>query len=475
MVKKITLFILFLFGIRILSAQELSNVSNLVDSIKVYYNASDYRSLYNLLSPDFKKKFPEQEHTNFYQKNIFPAYDKMVSFRYQQNKQGAETYLIKFTKGELQLSLFIDSYFKIAGMQWLPNNQTEQEATKRKKTYLSDNKKTSSLDLFVDSIVKDHMSSAVSCGLSIGLYSKGSTYFYNYGETKRNTNQLPSKNSIYEIGSITKTFTGLLLAKAVNEKKINLDDDIRLWLPGNYPDLEFKGKAILVKHLADHTSRIPSVPLDLEKQKEYNPLNPYKNYDRQMIFDGLKNFRPDTIPGSKYDYSNMGMSILGIILEKVYGQSYSELIKTFAESKQMMHSRILTSTEDLKLKCTGYNDSGKETPYWELNNFMAAGGIQSCTEDMITYLKLNLEGKESYINASHQTHWGDDKFGIGLGWHIIQTKKGNKMIWHNGGTFGFSSFCGLIKEKDCAVIILSNSGSNVDAIGISLFKFLQEL
>jgi len=193
-----------------------------------------------------------------------------------------------------------------------------------------------------------------------------------------------------------------------------------------------------------------------------------------MLFEALKNFRPDTLPGSKYDYSNMGMSLLGIILEKVYAKTYDELIRDYTETHQLTHTRVTLSTDDLKLVCVGYNDTGKETPYWDLNEFMAAGGIHSSTEDMIKYLKLNLEEKEIPVKESHQIQWGDEKFGIGLGWHIIQTKKGNKMIWHNGGTYGFSSFCGFIKEKDCALIILSNSGSNVDAIGISLFKFLQE-
>lgn len=471
--KKWPFFFLF-FSLLKVHSQEIAKVSELVDSIKIYYNSQDHSALYRLLSEDFKSKIKESDLTEFYKNNLYQNYGKIISYRYHKNEQGAETYQMRMNKGQLKLVLYIESHLRIAGMQWLPMNDQGEAQQKRRSDYLSDNAKASPLDLKVDSAVKDHMSSVVSCGLSLGIYKNGKEYYYNYGETKRETMKATTKNSIYEIGSITKTFTGILLAKAVSENKIGLNDDIRLWLPGNYPDLEYKGKAILVKHLADHTSRIPSVPLDIEKQKNYDPLNPYKNYNRQMMFEALKNFRPDTLPGSKYDYSNMGMSLLGIILEKVYAKNYHELIRDYTEPHQLTHTRVTLSTDDLNLLCVGYNDAGKETPYWDLNEFIAAGGIHSSTEDMIKYLKLNLEEKEIPIKESHQIQWGDEKFGIGLGWHIIQTKKGNKMIWHNGGTYGFSSFCGFIREKDCALIILSNSGSNVDAIGISLFKFLQE-
>lgn len=473
--KRRSFSLLLLFFFANAHSQELAKVSELVDSIKLYYNSENYSALHQLLSEDFKKKFQEADLTNFYKNNLYSNFGKIVSYRYLKNEQGAESYQIKMNKGDLKLQIYVESHFRIAGMQWSPMDEQNTAISKRRTDYLSDNLKKNTLDMKVDSAVRDHISSIISCGLSIGVYAKGTTYYYNYGETKRENKELPTKNSLYEIGSITKTFTGILLAKAVKEGKIKLDDDIRIWLAGNYPEMEFKGKAIQVKHLADHTSGIPSVPMDIDKQKNYDPLNPYKNYGRQMIFEGLKNFRPDTIPGTKYNYSNMGMSLLGLILEKVYNKTYSELIREFAEANQMMHTGVVLKAEDLKFKCKGYNDSGKETPYWELNDFTAAGGINSSTEDMLYYLKLNLEEKDDFIQSSHQLQWGDEKFGIGLGWHIIQTKKGNKMIWHNGGTYGFSSFCGFIKEKDCALIILSNSGSNVDAIGISLFKYLQEL
>ena len=174
--KKWPFFFLF-FSLLKVHSQEIAKVSELVDSIKIYYNSQDHSALYRLLSEDFKSKIKESDLTEFYKNNLYQNYGKIISYRYHKNEQGAETYQMRMNKGQLKLVLYIESHLRIAGMQWLPMNDQGEAQQKRRSDYLSDNTKASPLDLKVDSAVKDHMSSVVSCGLSLGIYKNGKEYY----------------------------------------------------------------------------------------------------------------------------------------------------------------------------------------------------------------------------------------------------------------------------------------------------------
>lgn len=113
-------------------------------------------------------------------------------------------------------------------------------------------------DTLVRILGETFMKDKQAVGLSIGFYNNGTNYFYNFGTTEKGKALRPTENSIYEIGSITKTFVSLVLANAVLEKRIRLDDDIRKFLNGSYPNLEYRGKPIKVLHLANTTSGIPN-------------------------------------------------------------------------------------------------------------------------------------------------------------------------------------------------------------------------
>lgn len=343
----------------------------------------------------------------------------------------------------------------------------------KRQSYLAANPKLSDLDLLVDSMVKSFMQSPQNCGLSIGISKNGNTYFYNYGEIKRDSKKLPDQNTLYEIGSVTKTFCGLLLANAVIEKKIKLDDDIRKYLSGKYPSLMYNKRPIHISDLANHTSGLPRVPLNLMQQPGFDSLNPYQNYKKQQIFDYLKTLKLTREPGTVCDYSNLGMALLGVILEDVYGKSFEELIKEkICDKNGMSNTTIQLNGDQLSRFAEGYTDEGLNTPHWDLGAFVAAGAIRSTSEDMLKYLTYNLEEKDAVAQLVHKITF-NNKETVALSWFLKKTKAANTLIWHNGATYGFSSFCGFIKEKNCSVVILSNSGTNVDYIGIALLNYLQ--
>ncbi|MEO6305383.1 MAG: serine hydrolase domain-containing protein [Bacteroidia bacterium] len=341
-------------------------------------------------------------------------------------------------------------------------------------SYLSDNKKQTTLDTVVEKAIIDFIQSPENCGISIGIIKNDTDFFYNYGETKRNNKTLPTKNTLFEIGSITKTFCGIILAYAVSEGKIKLDDDIRKFLPGKYPNLETNKRFIQVKHLANHTSGLPRIPEDMHSQFNFDKLDPYKSYDRKMMLSYLKTVNLSTQPGTVCEYSNYGMALLGLILEKVYDKSFEELVKEKICLPNNMNSTSINLTSaQSDIFATGYNKTGDWTPHWHIDGMVAAGGIKSSTADMLAYLHYNINEKDSAIKLAHISTF-KDRSNIALAWNIIHTKAGNELIWHNGATFGFSSFCGFIKDKKTAFVILSNSGTNVDYIGLAILKFLQK-
>ena len=455
-------------------AQEQAGVSQVVDSLCHYYNQANYKAIHNMLTNDFKKMLGEEQLSTFYTDHVKTGFGQIQGKKYLKDKLGAGVYVLQMEKGNMKLTVYADGG-KIAGMQWLPYEERANQAASAKSKAASDNPLKTPLDLAVDSAVAEYMSQPNACGLSIGVYKNGKFYFYNYGECRRGAKKLPSENSIYQIGSITKTFTGLLLAQAVLDKKIELDDDIRKYLPEKYPNLQYKGQPILVKHLANHTSRIPTVPADIDKQPNFDELDPYKNYSRQMIFNALKSVQPDTLPGTLNEYSNMGMALLGLILEKAYAKSYAQLVAQYITSPLNLKNTSLKPGKALSKKlCAGYNEAGNETPYWQLNDFAPAGGIYSGTAELLEYFVANLKEKLPNMRPAHEASWLGPNYSVGLAWHIIKTKAGHSLVWHNGGTYGFSSFGGFLKEKDCALVVLSNTGSNTDAVGLTILRHLQK-
>jgi CubicO group peptidase (beta-lactamase class C family) len=329
----------------------------------------------------------------------------------------------------------------------------------------SDNKLKSPIDTIVQKATIPFIADTSKVGLSIGIYKNGEVYYYNYGTTQKGKQTLPTNKTVYEIGSITKTFTGTLLAQAVKDKKVTIDDDIRKYLDGQYPNLEYQGKPIRLSHLVSHISGLPFfLPdnPDLFKNPNFDTL-PFtiskiqQNYSKQKFFDDLHSVHLDTIPGYKFHYSNAGAQLLKFILEKVYKMPYDKLLtKYITRPLKMKNTNSLYSNNDFTLLVKGYNDKGKIMPY-NPQILDAAGGIFSTASDMLQYLKFHLNENNQVVALSHKVTMGDiNKHAIGLNWQEEITSQKQKKIWQSGGTFGFSSYCVIYPGNKVAIVLLTN-------------------
>lgn len=459
-----------LFSFQQLSAQSDPYATVTARIVKTYNSKND-KGFYDLLSADFKSQQSEKEMSRFLQE-LYGAYGKIQSLSFWKEKEAFRHYKTVFANGNLELLLACNAKEEIEGFSFQPY----EEIPDVKKQVASDNPKQSVLDLQVDSIVNAYLLKPENAGLSIGILKNGTTTFYHYGETRKGTGSLPSNSSIYEIGSVSKTFTGILLAKAIEEQKVKANDDIRQYLPESCKNLAYKDTPITLEQLANHTSGIPRLPENLTRQENFDEKDPYKHYTKDLLVAYLSKLKLKTVPGTVSEYSNTGMALLGVILTGVYGKSYEALVKEkIAGPLQMAHTVEELPAAELSDFCTGYDEKGRETPYWHFGDMPACGGLRSTMHDMMLYLKANVEEKDPAIRLSHATTFQNGKYNsLGMAWHKQQSLSGDELLWHNGGTYGFSSFIGLFKEKNCGVIVLSNSGSNVDAIAISLLKWLKK-
>ncbi|MFD2587888.1 serine hydrolase [Croceitalea marina] len=291
--------------------------------------------------------------------------------------------------------------------------------------------------------------------------------FFSYGKTALENGTRVNENTVYEIGSISKVFTTILLADEIIKGNMALEDPISKYLPDTLKIPERGEKQITLIDLATHTSALPRMP------NNFTPAdaeNPFKDYSIQQVYDFLSSYQLTRDIGEAYEYSNYGMGLLGHILELHSGKSYEELVvKKIAKELEMDNTRRTFSDNMLAHLAKGHA-FGEEVKNWDIISLAGAGGIRSTAKDMAKFIKANMgtsTGLSSAMQLSHITAFksktGD--FSIGLGWHYA----GNgEILWHNGGTGGYKSFAGFNSEKNTGVVVLTNSTESVDDLGIYL-------
>ncbi|WP_157799040.1 serine hydrolase domain-containing protein [Mucilaginibacter auburnensis] len=343
------------------------------------------------------------------------------------------------------------------------------------RTISTDNPKLSALDKQVDKYVTQYYQDKRSVGVSIGIVKGGNIYFYNYGETQAGNKLRPDKNTIYEIGSTTKSFTGILLGQAITDHKIGLDNDIRDYLKGEFPNLVYQGTPITIRNLASHTSRITRIFPNMWERPEYDSLNPLKNYNKALLYQGLHKMQMDTLPGKKYAYSNMAVALLGTILEDAYGKDYFTLIQKYILTPlQMDNTMIRIDALPARRIAHPHDENRKPVPMWDIFYVPAMGALRSTTTDMVKYIIANNNEANAAIKLSHQRIFGTDEDGMGLNWFLHRTPTGHRVLEHSGGTGGSRSSLECFPELKTGFVILTNSLANRNQLEKDLASLLSK-
>lgn len=352
---------------------------------------------------------------------------------------------------------------------------------------LTDNPHNDKLDMKVQEAAADYMANPGTVGLSIAIYKNGRSFMYNYGESKKGASQLIKSNQLFNLGSVAKTFIGIMLAEAVIQNKANLKDDIRKFLPGKYPNLQYEGHPVRLIDIANHTSGLPKSSrnfsakimdsiknISLPKQLDF-----FAKYNQDTLMKDMHDFKLDTIPGIKYEYNGNAMTILILLLERIYHQPYEQLVTNYLKSNLGLYdTRTKIPVNQLSRFIQGYKDSSRPVQWYDLTinktddintNLFYPGGpsMNSTMSDMLKYVIANVKETDLAIKLSHNNTFSQsDSTGVGLGW-MIKNNNGKRLLYHSGRTgIGFSTLCLAYPEEQIGIMILVNDNLSQDNVSI---------
>lgn len=278
-------------------------------------------------------------------------------------------------------------------------------------------------------------------------------------------------NTVFEIGSVTKVFTTAILADMVQRGEVRLDDPISKYLPATVRVPSRAGKQITLLDLATQSSGLPRLPTNL---KPANIANPYADYSVQQLYDFLSGYELTRDIGSKFEYSNLGVGLLGHVLALRAEKSYEALVTERILKPLGMHDTRITFTPAMLAHLApGHNDAGTVVGNWDLPTLAGAGALRSTANDMLKFLAANLDSTlgpvARALARAHAAIRDTDQstMRIGLAWLTVNPF-GTPVTWHNGGTGGYHTFIGFDPANNRGVVILANSSPSIDDIGLHM-------
>lgn len=302
--------------------------------------------------------------------------------------------------------------------------------------------------------------------LALAIYKDGKTYQQYYGEIDKNSSNKPNDNTLYEIASISKVFVGSLAAKAVLEKKIALNDDIRKYLKGDYPNLQFENTPITIKNLLTHTLGFKyKTPKKLEKVNKRTNKGYYENkpfdYDMSNLLDELKTVVLDKKPGTVYSYNSVGPELLSYVLEQVYHQSYKDLLQEFLTELNMKSTYLQDYDKHKEYLSNGYSEDKKKAPLDKNPLLGGAYGMISNLPDLTKFMKFQLESNAPFIKESTRLLFKEEKDSDDKGylWDVGFGKKEGFYYGKTGTSNGVQSGMLVCPDSRYGLVLIMNNKS----------------
>jgi CubicO group peptidase (beta-lactamase class C family) len=314
-------------------------------------------------------------------------------------------------------------------------------------------------------------------GIVVGLVDEHGSSVISCGKLDNGTDQEVNGDTVFEIGSVTKTFTGLLLQDMVERVQMKLDDPVAKYLPESVKMPTRNGKEITLLQLATHTSGLPTTSVTWTPKRAENPR---AEYTIERMYDFVSGYQLTRDPGTKYEYSTVGMALLGQAIALKAGTSYESLVVDRICRPLAMDSTRITLTPELKDRfATGHNAFGYAVSgsYW--GALTAGAALRSTAHDLLKYVSANLgltpSGLTPLMEKTHVAHFHagrtedsglDTDTDIGLDWMITRDRQGAKIVQHGGLTDGFITFvCFDLTRRRGVVVLSSSQGFDVGALG----------
>jgi len=319
-------------------------------------------------------------------------------------------------------------------------------------------------------------------GMVIGVKIQDSIFFYGFGSVSKEYNKMPNENTLFEIGGLTKAFTGSLVSTLVADGQMEYDKSFNEYIPADEKNDELQ--KITIDQLVTHTSKMPRMPMEFGV-KELEENNPYAYYTQNDLMTFYKNYIPLELESKKkkkkkdknvdnYLYSHLNYALLERAIEKSQNQNFEQVLATkILNPIGLNDTRIKLSEDQQKRLATGYTTSGHSTPPWTFQSFKASEGLKSTAKDLMKFAEVHIGNSNPELTQKFEASTsGRKKTGLSKrvetsrGWHIISAnKKSNDIIAHTGNTNGHRAYLAFVKETETAVVILTNSEHNLHNLG----------
>jgi CubicO group peptidase (beta-lactamase class C family) len=320
----------------------------------------------------------------------------------------------------------------------------------------------------IRTIIANRVDSGKAVGLVVGLIDEKGGVVVAGGKVSKDAARVPDGDTVFEVGSVTKVFTSLILADMIEKGEVKPDDPVAKFLPATVKVPSRNGRQITLLDLSMQVSGLPRLPNNL---RPADMGNPYADYDAAKLYDFLSNYQLTRDPGEKYEYSNLAVGLLGHALALKAGMSYEDLVRRRIFEPLGMDSTSITLSESEKKRLApGYSAALKPVKNWDFAVLAGCGAVRSTANDLLRFVAANLELTESPLTAAmrrmRSVHKATDMPGvnIAMAWHIF-TKFDEEIYWHNGGTFGYRSFVGFNPAKKEGVVVLCNTFMDNDDLG----------
>lgn len=300
----------------------------------------------------------------------------------------------------------------------------------------------------------------------VGLVDERGSRVVSCGKMDTGTDRPVDGDTLFEVGSITKTFTGVLLEDMVERGEMKLDDPVAKYLAPSIKVPAYHGKQITLLDLATHTSGLPDKADNLEPKRADNSRADYSVQKLDAFVSGYTLTRE---PGLKYEYSTVGIALLAQAITRKAGRGYEALVVDRICRPLKMDSTRITLTPQLSSRfAQGHNYYGYKTAHTDWGALAGGAALRSTANDMLKFVSANLAlGPSNLTKLLKKTHVARFRAGldadtdvdtdIGLTWMIMHDTDKTTIIGHGGLTRGFTTFVGFDKARHRGVVVLCNS------------------
>ncbi len=312
-------------------------------------------------------------------------------------------------------------------------------------------------------------------GVVIGAFTAAHTHVEGAGVVAGPGSAVPDGRTIFQLGSITKTFTGVALARAAKLGLLSLSDPLASHLPSDLV-VPVRGRPMTLADVATHSSGLPSLTAGFASYPGFDPRDPYAAYTWADLVSGLRQTTADFEPGTACQYSNFGFALLGLALSWASGREFHALLREWITGPLGLADTVVEPSPGQRRRlATGHDPNGQPTPDWHLGLWAGAGALYGAAHDLMRHLRACLGHAPAALlpalRLAAQPHFtGPDRTTgtpttVGLGWQLLTPPTArHTLVWHNGGTGGFESFAGFAPDAGSGVVALGNRAENQDQV-----------